>query len=321
MSNLLLNALKDVKRVAVGGHVRPDGDCVGSCLGLYNYIRDNYKDIQVDVYLETIPEAYRRVRGTDAVLSEVRPEKEAYDLFITLDCGDRERLGRFAVYYDRAARTVCIDHHRSNQAFAGENLIRPEASSTAEVLFDLMEEEKISRETAECLYMGIMCDTGCFKHSNVLEHTMTVAGKLITKGVNQSKMMDEVFYEKTFVQNQLLGRCLISSYLALDGRCIISVVSQELLKAYGAVPSDLEGVIDQLRVTKGVEVAVLVTETEDGGSKISMRSCEYADVSSVAVYFGGGGHIRAAGVSVDKKPEDILPELTEKIKEQLTLND
>lgn len=317
MSNILMEALKGVRTAAIGGHVRPDGDCVGSCMGLFNYLTAN-NDISVDVYLEPIPEAYRQVKGTEQIISESTADK-TYDLFIALDCGDRERLGAFGKYFDTAKKTLCIDHHISNESFADTNEIRPKASSTAEVLFDLMDEEKIDLDTAKCLYMGIMCDTGCFKHSNTREHTMAAAGKLISKGVNSSKMMDEVFYQKTFMQNQLLGRCLLRSYLTLEGKCIVCVVPQALMDEYGAVSSDLEGVIDQMRVTKGVEVAVLITENKGGGCKISMRSCDYADVSSVAKCFGGGGHIRAAGASVENTADDILDDLLAKIKEQLTL--
>ncbi len=357
MSGVLSEALSGIRSAAIGGHVRPDGDCVGACLGLYNYILTNYPNIHVDVYLEPVPEVYRQVRGTDQVISDfsgnargqdsvghVRPNPdteeqgehpesgaaapkrgdpgcaapERYDLFVALDCSDKERLGGAARWFDSADRTLCIDHHISNRAFAGTNVIRPDASSSCEVLFDLMDEDRIDLETARCLYMGIMCDTGCFKHSNTKEHTLNIVGRLITKGVDSSKMIDEIFYQKTFMQNQLLGRCLVNSYLALDGRCIVSVATQRLLSEYGAVSSDLEGVIDQLRVTKGVEVAVLLTEDEEGGCKISMRSKSCVDVAAVAVAFGGGGHVRAAGASVALAPEAVIGDLLDKIGEQLT---
>ena len=320
MKNVLTDALSGVKSVAVGGHIRPDGDCVGSCMGLLNYLSDNYKNISVDLYLEPIPNAYKYVGHTEQIISDSSKDK-VYDLFIALDCGDRERLGQFAKYFDMAVKTLCIDHHISNQAFADINEIRPAASSTAEILFDLMEPEKINIDTAKCLYMGIICDTGCFKHSNTSEHTMAAAGKLLSKGVNQAEMMDKVFYEKTFMQNQLLGRCLLNSYLTLDHKCIVCVASAQLLNEFGAVSSDLEGVIDQLRITKGVEVAVLITENNEGGCKISMRSCAYADVAAVAQHFGGGGHVRAAGASCSQCAADILDELLAKIKEQLTSDD
>lgn len=317
MHNLLHECLSGVQTVAIGGHVRPDGDCVGSCCGLYHYMKENYPDIQTTVYTETIPDSYMQAAEGVNLSHETDPSK-VYDLFIALDCGDRERLGDFAIIFDHAAKTLCIDHHISNQAFADANDIRPKASSTSEVLYDLMAEDgNISLKVAECLFMGIICDTGCFKHSNTLEHTMLIAGKLISKGVNTSKMMDEVFYEKTFMQNQLLGECLLRCSLELDGKCILCVVPLSLLDKYNAKSSDLEGVIDQMRITKGVEVAALITENSQGGCKLSMRACNYANVAEVAAYFGGGGHIRAAGATWGQSPEELVPQLLLKLKEQV----
>ena len=146
---------------------------------------------------------------------------------------------------------------------------------------------------------------------------MAAAGKLLSKGVNQAEMMDKVFYEKTFMQNQLLGRCLLNSYLTLDHKCIVCVASAQLLNEFGAVSSDLEGVIDQLRITKGVEVAVLITENNEGGCKISMRSCAYADVAAVAQHFGGGGHVRAAGCTMNGEVSEIIEQLSQQIRKQI----
>ena len=108
--NHLENMLSGVKSVAISGHVRPDGDCVGSCLGLYNYIKENFQDIQVTVYLEQPSKVFGFLQGAEAIYSE-DGEAKAYDLFFALDCGDKERLGKFATYFDTASHTICIDHH------------------------------------------------------------------------------------------------------------------------------------------------------------------------------------------------------------------
>ena len=117
MSDILAEALNGVKTVAIGGHVRPDGDCVGACSGLYHYLTENYPELCVTVYSETIPECYRAVAGSVNYYF-CADEDHVYDLFIALDCGDRERLGGFAKYFDSAKKTLCVDHHISNQAFA-----------------------------------------------------------------------------------------------------------------------------------------------------------------------------------------------------------
>ena len=320
MKNKLLEALCKAKTVAVSGHVRSDGDCVGSCMALYHYIKDNYADTKAVVFLEPVVDSYKVLDGTENIVSDSESD-EIFDLFVVLDCGDRERLGAFAKYFDHAKKTLCIDHHISNTGFADEDVICPEASSTCEVLSDLFDMDKVGSECAKALYMGIMCDTGCFKHTNTSEHTMTVAGRLISKGVHTEKMMDEVFYEKTYMQNKLLGECLLESRLYLDGRVIAAKVPQALLSKYGAVSSDLEGVIDQLRLTKGTEAAILMTEGKDGSFKVSMRAKDKVNVSEIAVSLGGGGHIKAAGATVYADADETLVQIIERIGEQLKNND
>ncbi len=313
MSNMLMDAIAKADTVAIGGHVRPDGDCVGSCLALYNYMLDNF-GMAPDVYLEPIPESYQRVRGFDKVISDFSEDK-SYDLFIVFDCSEKGRLGDAVKYFEQAKHTVCIDHHISQGTFADENQILSEASSACEVLYDFLDPDKISLETADCLYMGMMCDTGCFKYSCTSEKTMRIAGKLISIGVNTSKMMDEVFYQKTYKQNLLLGRCLLNSHLELDGKCIMCSVPLSLLDEYEAASSDLEGIIDQMRLTKGVEVAVLMTENKEGQWKLSLRSCEYVDVQKIVSVYGGGGHVHAAGATVADAQEAIAKDLLVRIGE------
>ena len=152
---MLNNILGEASRIAIGGHVRPDGDCVGSCMGLYQYLKENYKDRRIDVYLEEIPQAYRCIEATKDIKHEL-PENTKYDLFICLDCGDKERLGFSALLLEQAVRTCCIDHHISNTEFADFNYIVPDASSTSELIYNLLDEEKITLGVAEALYLGIV---------------------------------------------------------------------------------------------------------------------------------------------------------------------
>ena len=123
--------LKGINSVAISGHVRPDGDCVGSTMAVYNYIATHHPEITVDIYLESIPNVFRFLKNTDKI--QETAEDKVYDLFIALDCGDKERLGTNAKYFDLAKHTLCIDHHASNQSFAEDNYIIPDASSTCEL--------------------------------------------------------------------------------------------------------------------------------------------------------------------------------------------
>ena len=316
MKIVLEDILKEKQKIALGGHVRPDGDCVGSCMGLYLYLKEQYPQISADVYLETVPEAYRMIAGTDEVKSQLR-EEMSYDLFICLDCGDLDRLGFSQPLFESARETVCIDHHISNEAFADLNYIVPDASSTSELIYTILDPDRISRNVAEALYMGIVHDTGVFQYSCTSPETMEIAAALMRKGINGSEIIDRTYYEKTYIQLQILGRALLESMLIMDKRCIVSVIRRQSMEFFQAQPSDLEGIVSQLRQTKGVEVAIFLHETEPQNYKVSLRSKGIVDVSVVAKHFGGGGHVRAAGVTMKGSSHDVINNITEQIALQL----
>lgn len=308
--------IKDMKTVAISGHIRPDGDCIGSCLGLYNYIKDNYKSVDVDVYLQPFSDKFNFLKYSDLVKHE-KTEDKKYDLFIMLDSSSADRMGEFLPVFENASSTLCIDHHISNEKFAMENIVYPKASSTCEVLYELMDEEKIGYNTAEALYMGIVHDSGAFKYSNTSAKTMSIAGKLMEKGIPFTNIIDNTFYTKTYVQNQILGRALLESILIFDGKCIFSVVTRKEMEFYNISYKDLDGIVEQLRVTKGVECAIFLYETDELEYKVSMRSNEVVDVSRIAAYFGGGGHIRAAGFNMKGTAYDVINNVTEQLENQL----
>ena len=312
----LKELLKEKKKIALGGHVRPDGDCIGSVMGLYLYLKQEYPHIQTDVYLEKIPETFRLIKGTDEVRSEVNNNETPYDLFICIDCADPMRLGFSSSVFENAKETVCIDHHISNESFADLNYIVPDASSTSELVVTLLDEEKISKESAEALYMGIAHDTGVFRYSCTSPETMENAAKLMRKGINGNAIIEQTFYEKTYVQNQILGRALLESMLIMDRQCVVSVIRKSSMEFFHAEPSDLEGVVSILRQTKGVEVAIFLHELEPQKYKVSLRSKQYIDVSVIAKHFGGGGHIRAAGVTMTGSAHDVINNITEQIARQ-----
>ena len=313
---VLNDILKGKKRVALGGHVRPDGDCVGSCMGLYHYLKEQYPEIGTDVYLEEVPEAYRMIKDTDEVKTQIT-DGDVYDLFICLDCGDMQRLGFSMPLFENAKETLCVDHHISNDAFADNNYVVPEASSTSELIYTLLDAEKISCASAEALYMGIVHDTGVFQYSCTSPETMEIAADLMRKGINGSEIIDKTYFEKTYIQNQILGRALLESMLIMDKKCIVSVIRQKSMKFFQAKPSDLEGIVSQLRQTKGVEVAIFLHEISPQKFKVSLRSKGKVDVSEIAKYFGGGGHVRAAGVTMEGSSHDVINNITARIVLQL----
>jgi phosphoesterase RecJ-like protein len=303
------------ENIAITGHIHPDGDCIGSCLALKQYILDNYSGKTVDVYLEPVSSEFYFLNHANEIITE-SDDEAVYDLFFVLDCGSEDRYEPFAVMVNHAKTLIGIDHHISNDGFGDFCKIDPKASATCEVLCDIFEEDKISKECAQCLYTGIVHDTGVFKHSNTTRKTMEYAGMLLEKGVSSTKIIDETFYQKTFVQNQLLGKTLLKSELHVDGKIIFSYLSEKDFEELNASTSDSDGIIDQLRITKGVEAAVFLYPIEDG-YKVSMRSNEYVNVAEIAKLYGGGGHIRAAGCSVKGTLEEVKDTILKEITKQL----
>ncbi|MBQ4231898.1 MAG: bifunctional oligoribonuclease/PAP phosphatase NrnA [Lachnospiraceae bacterium] len=324
------HAIESAKTIAIGGHKKPDGDCVGSSIGLYNYITENYPDKEVKCYLGEYAKEFEILEGLANACTCVDEKsfKEAihsaptYDLFIALDTSNTERLEFFKIF-EAARDKILADHHITNERYARLNLVF-ESSSAAEACYDLIafREDKefplLSKPVADAIYLGIIHDTGVFKHSNTTRHTMEIAGALLECGVSSSKMIDGTFYHKTYTQNLILARVLLESELYFDGKVITGVVPREYLDLYNASKPDLEGIVDQLRITEGVEAAIFAYETEgEGNYKYSMRSNDIVDVSKIAVKFGGGGHVRAAGCTIEGSAKEGLALLIDEIKKQL----
>ncbi len=302
--------------ILIAGHLRPDGDCVGAAAAAYLYLKKIYPEAQISAYVEKVPEVYRFLDPEHSIFAEKLPEGPV-DLFLSLDSSTKDRLGEAERLFDTAGRTACIDHHVSNLGYARENFVEAGSSSACEVLYGLMEEELIDTRIAEAIYIGIIMDTGVFRYSNTSKKTMEIAGSLMEKGVPFWKYIDECFYQRTYTQTQLLGRTLLTSMRLMEGRVIVATVTRRMLEFYGAQTEDIEGIIDQLRVTKGVEVALLLQEIDDQQYKVSMRSNTFVDVSKIAVYFGGGGHVKAAGCTMRGSLHDVVNNITEHIEFQM----
>lgn len=301
------------ERVALIGHIRPDGDAIGACLGLKRYLEDNWSGLRADVWLEPFSDKFSFLSGADTVRHDTAAE-ESYDLAVCLDCSDPERMGEAARYFIGAKHTVCIDHHVTNRSFGELCLVDAGASSTCEFLCSLLDIDRISLPCAECFYTGIVHDTGVFKHTNTTRKTMETAGLLIEKGVVPEHIINDTFYKKTFVQNKMLGLALDAAERFLEGRMIAAVLTAEDRARFQAETKDLDGIIDQLHVTDGVEVSVLLYELEPGLWKVSMRAHGDADVASIAAGFGGGGHVKAAGFESKLPAEEILQKIREALK-------
>ena len=336
--------LQGKNTVALGGHIRPDGDCVGSCVGLYLYIKKNYPQIEVHMYLEKVPPVFQLLVGVDRIKNQLDDLTKPYDLFITLDCADEERLGFSRPAFLEAKMTFCIDHHVSNSGFADLNVILPEASSTSELVYDLLSQSEliddkeqrdfshgkvtenvqlkevgdgIDLEIATALFLGIVHDTGVFRFSNTTAKTMEVAAALLRKGVKGDEIVEKTFYERTYPQTKIIGKALAECELTLNGKCLYYVLTAKDMKEYNVTSSDLDGIVSQLWLTKDIDVAIFMYELEGYDFKVSMRSSDQVDVSLIAKKFGGGGHKKAAGFEMLESSEVILQLVFDEVKRYL----
>ena len=313
---ILNNEIENARTIGVSGHIRPDGDCIGSTMGLVLYLKKNYPEVRCDVFLETIPPEYRFIKDIDEVRSDFTTDVESYDLFFVLDCS-KDRTGDAEKYFDAAKKTVNIDHHVSNKGTGDENYIVPTASSACELVVDVIDTDKLDIEIAKSLYMGMVTDTGVFKYNNTSPKTMKTAAELISYGFDFGSLIDHVFYEKTYIQNQILGRALLESIMLMDGRCIVSVVSKQTMEFYGVTSNDLDGIVNQLLLTIGVDCAIFMYELAPLEYKVSLRSNGAVNVAEVAEMFSGGGHVRAAGCTVSGTSHDVINNITKYIHKQL----
>lgn len=311
----IIDEVKDAKTIAIGGHIRPDGDCVGSVMGLYLYLKKELPGAEIDVYLDKPEDIFDCISRIEEIKFEFNTEK-TYDVFVALDTGD-DRLGGAEDIYRKARKKINIDHHISNPGCGDLSIVEPERSSTAELLYDLMDPSMVDEEIAMAIYIGIVHDTGVLRYSNTSPRTLQIVAELIKFGFDFSKIIQETFFEKTYRQTQIMGRAILESVRFMGDKCIVSVVSRRMMEFYRVTSADLDGIVNQLLAVKGVECAIFMYETGTLEYKVSMRSNGRVNVSAVAVKFGGGGHVRAAGCTMNGTCHDNINNLSVEIAEQL----
>lgn len=311
----LLKECEGARRIGISGHIRPDGDCVGAVLSLQMYLKKSLPDCDVQVFLEEPADIFSEIKGFGEINSDF-PEESPFDVYFALDCG-ADRLGGAEKYFREAKKTINIDHHVSNKGTGQINHIRPEVGSVCEVLYDLMEQDRLDKEIAMAIYIGMIHDTGVFQYSNTTPATLEKAAKLIAFGFDFPRLIEETFYQKTYVQSQIMGRALMESIRFLDGQCVVSVVDKKTMDFYNVTPKDFDGIVNQLRNIKGVSCAIFMYQTGVMEYKVSLRSDEKVNSAEVVSNFGGGGHARAAGCTMSGTFHDCVNNLSLHIERQL----
>jgi len=309
----LTKLVEQNEHIYIMGHVNPDGDCVGATLALALLLEK--QGSHVKVLLKDVPDTYEYLPLGRYVQEEVPNE---VDLLITLDSGDRDRFGIYNELLSIAKTIVNIDHHISNPQYGDYNIVDGHMSSTCELLYTMMDDKSLcDKEIASCLYTGIIYDTGIFKHSNTTAHTHQVAGALIEYGINFSEIINTVFFYKSY-KGLLVQKIAIERIEILeDNQISISYITVDDMKSLKAYKKHTESIVQMLNEIKGVRCAVFIYEIKSGIFKVSLRAKDTIDVCAVAKAFGGGGHIKAAGCTIESDIEDVKSKLLYEIKKQL----
>ncbi len=297
------------KRVAVCGHLRPDGDCIGSTVAVVRVL--NQLGIQsVGLNQDSAPANLKVFVGnTPLLLAEnFTPEKH---IAVTVDCADKKRIGdRLIELFPDVA--INIDHHLSNKAYAKENLIVAEASATAEILAGIFMDlnYEIDSVTAQSLYVGIATDTGQFRFPSTTPKTFEIVRRLCEYGARPAEAALELYEKESFAKIKLLQEFLNTLRMEFDDRVCVGLLESSVYKKTGAITDDAEGLVDYTRSIEGVEVGVLIEE-RDGAIKGSLRAKDpFYRVDQVAKIFGGGGHACAAGLNVKQSSiSEFYPQL------------
>lgn len=319
-TNKLISFLKKSKNVILLAHVSPDGDTLGSMLGLRGILSQlkNLERIDVAV-VGKIPDIYRFLPDIDLVRN---PDNDnlykSYDMAISLDCASIDRLGEAIDLFRNAKITVNIDHHISNTNFADINIVDSLTSACGEVIFSLAQlfPAKITEKIATCLYTAILTDTGGFKFESTLESTFLTCAALIKAGAKPYRIYKECYESKPYEMVMLHAYAISNSITAENGKIIFTSISRDLLKKLKASDDYIDGIAETLRQINTVEVAIVFKETPKGNTKLSFRS-NRVNVCDISKYFGGGGHKLAAGCTIEKNIADSISEVIPIVKKQI----
>lgn len=306
--DIILNA----RNIALFTHVHPDGDAVGSLLG-FSYILENLGK-NVFCYLEEpVPYLYDFLPGCEKVSTSMT-ELEAFlqndgeVAAISLDCGDRDRLGRQKDQILQISPFIVIDHHRSHKDFGMYRWVDPDRSSTGEMVFELagMLGADINSPCAYNLYVAISTDTGSFRYEATTSRTMRIAAELIDLGVNPDEVSGKIHNNYTLERLRLMEMVLGTLTLYASGKIALINVSRQMFDKSGALPEDVDGFIDFPRSISSVKVAAFIKEGENGKVAVSLRAKGECDVAKIAKLYGGGGHRNASGFRfADKSVEEV----------------
>lgn len=314
MNNVVSTMLKS-KKIGVSFHASPDGDSIGSSLALLQALFKLNKDVYI-LCDDKVPEVYSFLPFNKSINNASDIVKEGTDCIVVLDCGSYDRISVNLNSFKKNFTLINIDHHLTNQNYGDINLIDTHASAVGEIVYNVIKEldVTIDENIGLCLYTSIVTDTGGFKYSNTTPDTHNIIGELIKTGINFSEVHRLIFENKRYERIKLYGSVINSMYVTNNNKVCVMKLTNEMLINFGNKTSDTSDIVSIGMEIDTVEVAILLKEVSEG-IKISLRSKSIVDVRKIAELFGGGGHTRAAGLSIDKslnEAEKIILNAVEK---------
>ncbi|SDC87679.1 phosphoesterase RecJ domain-containing protein [Paenibacillus sp. UNCCL117] len=299
----------------VVSHVQPDGDAAGSTFGVAWMLHTLGKQFTL-INEGSMPSKYLYMAGPHPILNfEKTPPERKFAAVIAVDCADFDRIGKVSGCFAHEFELLNVDHHATNDLFGAVNLVRADAAATVEVLYDLAEEMGLACSDAwnVCIYSGLLTDTGGFRYSNTSPKVMSIAADLLSRGVQGHELAEKLLETMTFPQVTLLKSSLNTLCFAHDKRVAWLSVSSDQLRASGAASEDMDGLVNYARNVEGVQVGMLFKEKTPGVVKVSLRSGGEANVAEIAQRFGGGGHIRAAGCTVEGTLQEAIDRVVREV--------
>lgn len=301
----ILEVIRQSQTICVVGHIRPDGDCIGSQLGLTLALRAEGKQA-VCWNEDPLPQKYRFL-DPDRYFEQPRTG-EQFDLVIATDCASYERLGKAGEYAAQRKLLINIDHHASNTRYGDLNWVSAREPSTGELIFRLLKIARwpITKQIADCLFTAVSTDTGSFQYSTTRPGTFHVGAELVTRGANLAKITNEVYQSYPLSRARLLKHVYSKFKLTHDDRIAYFWLKKADLARTGAESNDTEGLIDHIRAIEPVVVACVFEEVDSEVTRISLRSkSDQVNVSDICAQFGGGGHFAAAGAHIPGRPLSV----------------
>ena len=307
----ILEEINKAEKIVIITHENPDGDAIGSSLAMKLALNQLGKN--ADVIIPEFPKTFEFLPGINEVKKESNIEK--YDLAIALDCASIKLLNGFTKYFDNATVKVAIDHHSSNTMFADYNYVDQDAPACAQLLLVVFSyfNINVTKDIGTCILAGIITDTGGFRYEGVTADTFRFVAELCEKGIKVTQVYSQVYASKTRAKFELHRIALNRLEFLEEGKVAFTYVTKTDEKQVEAKNGDYDGIVENGRDVEGVEVSVFLRET-DKGIKVSLRSKNYVNASKVAMMFGGGGHIRAAGCTIQGTIEQAKNQIINRVK-------